>query len=510
MKLQTKLTLLFSCLLLVTAGAIILGLHFVSDVAARNTAESTLKKVVATYAGTAGDENDQHRGGKSRNYDDGVYLQVYSSDGKELLTGTDVFGIAGLMPALVQENTQGEVFRIDTEEAGVYCYFLWRTADTEARGHSGKTGGQKESRSAVSDEEESAKGQDPDKDGYDMKNGGKQEPSADDSQDDEENISDGMWVIGVLPVDSMENVMDSFVNLAWIGLLVIVVFASIGGWVIAGRSLRPLRRITDSARDISDGYDLSRRIELPSAKDEVHELADTFNDMMGRLELSFEAERQFSSDASHELRTPAAVILAECEMAEKMPEDAEAAQESIAEIHKQTIKMSEIISKLLSYTRLEQGTQRIDKEALDLSELVTEVCEEQGNVMAGNIQIICSNESGVMVNGDAALLISLLQNLLSNAVKYGKDGGHVYVRAYRSQNKACVSVRDDGIGISKEDLGRIWNRFYQADRSRSDEKRGIGLGLSLVQQIARLHGGSVSVSSKLGEGSEFIFSMPAL
>ena len=137
-----------------------------------------------------------------------------------------------------------------------------------------------------------------------------------------------------------------------------------------------------------------------------------------------------------------------------------------------------------------------------------DVCEEQRTVAARNIRIECETSHDVLVNGDVALLISLVQNLVTNAVKYGKDGGHVWVKVYSEGSKACVSVRDDGIGIGEEDLACIWNRFYQADRSRSDESRGIGLGLSLAQQIARLHGGRITASSRPGEGSEFIFSMP--
>ncbi|MDO5134086.1 MAG: HAMP domain-containing sensor histidine kinase [Eubacteriales bacterium] len=345
----------------------------------------------------------------------------------------------------------------------------------------------------------------------------------------------GVWIVGVLPEDSMENVMASVEKLAWIGLPLIVLLAALGGWAVTGRSLRPLQKITESAREISDGHDLSRRIALSPGRDEVHELADTFNDMMGRLERSFEAEQQFTSDASHELRTPTAVILAECEMAEKIPEDAGAAQESIREIHRQAKKMSELIGKLLSYTRLEQGTRRIEREEIDLSELVEDVCEEQRTVAGRGITIESEIEPGVAVNGDAALLISLVQNLVTNAVKYGKENGHVFVRVFREKRdtamlsdnetdrkrgqdtrmnraqkiNACVLVRDDGIGIRKEDLERIWNRFYQADRSRSDEARGVGLGLSLAQQIARLHGGTITAESTPGEGSSFLFTMPA-
>lgn len=477
MKLQTKLTLWFTILLLLVAGALLLALHMISGSAAEATAKTTLENAVNSYANEIEYEHGRQRDFKGRTYDDGAYLQVYSADGGELLAGTDVFGIGNMMPELLWNNEANQVFHIDTEEAGVFCYILWLEEDPSDRGHTGKGG---------STEQPWSSG----------------EPASDEA------AADGVWVVGILPEDSMENLMSSVVRYACIGLPVVVLLAALGGWAIAGRSLRPLRKITESAREISDGHDLSRRIDIGQGRDEAHELANTFNDMMGRLERSFEAERQFTSDASHELRTPTTVILAECEMAEKTPEDGETVQESVAEIHKQARKMSELIGKLLSYTRLEQGTRKIDRERLDLGELTEDICEEQRTVAVRDISIECEAEPDVYVDGDAALLISLVQNLITNAVKYGKDGGHVYVRAYTEKENACVSVRDDGIGISEKDLDRIWSRFYQADPSRGGEARGVGLGLSLAQQIARLHGGRITASSTLGEGSEFIFSMP--
>ena len=474
MKLRTKLTLWIAGLLLLMAAAMLLALLAVSGSAAEATAESTLVSAVSRCASEL--DKGRARNFSARTYDDGAYLQVYSADGDELLAGADVFGIRFMMPGLLLNNEQEQVFLVAADEANVYCYILRLDEGRDGRGRGGRTDGSYEMDAS---EEMLASGE-----------------------------SDSVWIVGLLPEDSMENVMSSVVRLACIGLPVIVLLAALGGWAIVGKSLRPLQTITDSARDISGGHDLSQRIELEPGKDEVHELADTFNDMMGRLERSFDAERQFTSDASHELRTPTTVILAECEMAEKTPEDAEAVQESVAEIHRQARKMSELIGKLLSYTRLEQGTRKIDQDRLDLSELTEEVCAEQQTVTTRDITIFCETPSKVFVDGDAALLISLVQNLVTNAVKYGKDCGHVWVRVYEDGPNACVSVRDDGIGISQEDLDRIWNRFYQADRSRSDEKRGIGLGLSLAQQIARLHGGAITVSSTLGEGSDFVFTMP--
>ena len=536
MKLQTKLTLWITGLLLLMTAALTAALFLISDTAEQATARSTLESAVSSCAAELLTGRGRGlRGYIGRTYDNGAYLQVYSGDGSTLEAGTDIFGIQSMMPDLLQNNEQEQVFRVTTAEANIYCYFLRLSGVKNERGRGGKTGtggrtdrgklngrgetmfsGEQESLgdAGPSDEidgsgETDLSGETDGSAGFDGSTGSDTRAGSGTSVNSDGTAgTDDIWIVGLLPEDSMANVTTSVVRLTCAGLAVIVFLAALGSCVIIGRSLRPLRRITESAREITDGSDLSRRIQLSPGRDEVHELADTFNDMMGRLERSFDAERQFTSDASHELRTPVTVILAECEMAEKMPEDTEAVQESVTEIHKQARKMSELIGKLLAYTRLEQGTRRIDREELDLSGLVEDVCEEQRTVAARNIKIECEASPDVLVNGDVALLISLVQNLVTNAVKYGKDGGHVWVKVYSEGSKACVSVRDDGIGIGEEDLVCIWNRFYQADRSRSDESRGIGLGLSLAQQIARLHGGRITASSRPGEGSEFIFSMP--
>ena len=536
MKLQTKLTLWITGLLLLMTAALTAALFLISDTAAQATARSTLESAVSSCAAELLTGRGRGlRGYIGRTYDNGAYLQVYSGDGSTLEAGTDIFSIQSMMPDLLQNNEQEQVFRVTTAEANVYCYFLRLSGVKNERGRGGKTGtggrtdrgklngrgetmfsGEQESvgETGTSDEidgsgETDLSGETDVSAGFDGSTGSDTRAGSGTSVNSDGTAgTDDIWIVGLLPEDSMANVTTSVVRLTCAGLAVIVFLAALGSCVIIGRSLRPLRRITESAREITDGSDLSRRIQLSPGRDEVHELADTFNDMMGRLERSFDAERRFTSDASHELRTPVTVILAECEMAEKMPEDTEAVQESVTEIHKQARKMSELIGKLLAYTRLEQGTRRIDREELDLSGLVEDVCEEQRTVAARNIKIECEASPDVLVNGDVALLISLVQNLVTNAVKYGKDGGHVWVKVYSEGSKACVSVRDDGIGIGEEDLACIWNRFYQADRSRSDESRGIGLGLSLAQQIARLHGGRITASSRPGEGSEFIFSMP--
>ena len=222
-----------------------------------------------------------------------------------------------------------------------------------------------------------------------------------------------------------------------------------------------------------------------------------------RLERSFEAERQFTSDASHELRTPVAVILAGLDHGQPTEEDY---RQSVDVIRRQGQQMSRLIGQLLHITRLEQGTQKLQLETADLSQLVEVLCEEQAHLAPEGTTLAVHTQPDLLVNGDVTRLSRLLTNLISNAYRYGKPNGHVWVDLRREGQWAVLSVRDDGSGIAPEDRERIFQRFYQVDAARG--KDGSGLGLSMVQQAARLHGGSVTVDSRIGEGSTFIVRLP--
>ena len=225
-----------------------------------------------------------------------------------------------------------------------------------------------------------------------------------------------------------------------------------------------------------------------------------------RLERSFETERQFTSDASHELRTPVAVILAECDSLDHGQPTEEDYRQSVDVIRRQGQQMSRLIGQLLHITRLEQGTQKLQLETADLSQLVEVLCEEQAHLAPEGITLAVHTQPDLLVNGDVTRLSRLLTNLISNAYRYGKPNGHVWVDLRREGQWAVLSVRDDGSGIAPEDRERIFQRFYQVDAARG--KDGSGLGLFMVQQAARLHGGSVTVDSRIGEGSTFIVRLP--
>ena len=228
--------------------------------------------------------------------------------------------------------------------------------------------------------------------------------------------------------------------------------------------------------------------------------------MFARLERSFEAEKQFTSDASHELRTPIAVILAQCGET-RHATTPEQYQEAITVIDRQARKMSALVAQLLQMTRLEQGTHPASMEEADLSELVTVLCEEQPELSRG-ITIQTDVQPEVHACFDVTLMSRLLQNLLNNAIRYGRDNGHIWVTLRALEDQILLSVRDDGVGIPEDRLEKIFQRFYQVDPSRSGSA-GTGLGLTMVRQIAALHGGEITVESREGAGSCFTLRFPA-
>ena len=319
----------------------------------------------------------------------------------------------------------------------------------------------------------------------------------------------GLWVRGVISADAAAGPGRVILPLTWSLLPVLLVLSVIGGYFIASRALRPVRQLTATANAISDGQDLKARIGLPhtSGSDEIYQLSASFDNMFDRLERSFEAEQRFTSDASHELRTPTTVILAACEDARKNAQTPADYQAALDVIDRQAHKMSALIRSMLEITRLDQGTQKVNWEYADLSDLVTVICDEQAMVARRGIRISCAAEPGIFIDMDVFLISRVVQNLLDNAFKFGVDGGWIHVALRRTAAGAELTVQDNGIGISQENLDKIWQRFYQADPSRQ-ENAGLGLGLSMVQQIVTLHGGAVAVTSAPGHGTTFTVTLP--
>lgn len=317
----------------------------------------------------------------------------------------------------------------------------------------------------------------------------------------------GLWIRGVVLTDSHVGITNTILRLTVIILPLILLVTFLGALWISTRTFRPIEKIVATANSINDADDLTDRINLKHGPKEMKELAGAFDRMFERLEKLFEAERQFTSDASHELRTPTAIILAECDRAKRKERTVEEYRETIDHIDDQGKKMSLLIDELLGITRLQQGTERYPLSRGNLSEFIAMTAEEFVPADDRGIRMETETEKGLECNFNASLISRAVFNLLQNAYKYGKENGYVRLTLERDGSDAVIRVRDNGIGIAEEDLDKIWQRFWQADSSRGIEG-GNGLGLAMVKEIADVHGGSVAVQSVPGEGSVFELRLP--
>ncbi|MCD8011459.1 MAG: HAMP domain-containing histidine kinase [Lachnospiraceae bacterium] len=318
---------------------------------------------------------------------------------------------------------------------------------------------------------------------------------------------EGLWLRGVVSETQGEVQLSSISRISLILLPSLVLIAILGGILIARRTLRPIDQISDTAARIRQGDDLKQRIELGEGGDELHRLADQFNEMFARLDDSFQAQQQFVSDASHELRTPVSVILAQCELTLEQERTTPEYVESLRVIQRQGRRMNRLVSDMLDYCRLELQPERYGKEEFDLTELTEDICTDMALIREKDITLTWELAPAVRVCGNRMLLSRLLTNLLSNAYRYGSPGGHTKVRLTAEEEHICLSVQDDGIGIAPEEQEHIFRRFYQVDASRGGA--GSGLGLAMVQGIAHFHGGVVRVESTPGQGSTFTLEMPS-
>ena len=299
--------------------------------------------------------------------------------------------------------------------------------------------------------------------------------------------------------------LNNLVSILWFLVPGYMVIAAWGSYILAKRALRPIHQITQTAQSIK-GSDWSKRIEGIHSVDEVGELADTFNRMLDELEVSFQRERQFTSDASHELRTPMTVIRVCTDDALQTGEQ-DIIQENLLMIRKENAKMTRMISQLLLLSRGYEGRQHFEPEDILLFDMAESVIEEfAGEAKEKSIEIHNVIPQQTFIYADQSLFTQLLMNLIGNAVKYGKEGGNIWIGVRYDEASAKVYIRDDGMGISREDKEHIFERFYRADKAR--DRSGSGLGLSIVKWIVEMHGGQIFVESRLGEGTVFYVALP--
>jgi heavy metal sensor kinase len=295
-----------------------------------------------------------------------------------------------------------------------------------------------------------------------------------------------------------------------VSLPVTLAVALSGGWFLAGRALRPVEAITLAARRIAAG-DLTQRLTVPSAPDEIGRLATTFNDMIARLEASFRQVRQFSADASHELRTPLTVMKGEAELALRRARSAEDYKLVLESGLEEIDRMTQIVDELLFLSRADLGEVTIESLPVKLDALVEDV-ERQAIVLGRElgVEVTVGTVEPAVVQGDELRLRELLLNLVDNAVKYSHPGGKVEIMLICQRATVRLSVADQGIGIPSEDQARIFDRFYRSNAARAHAPKGTGLGLSICKWIVEAHHGRIEVQSKVGEGSKFTVILPRM
>jgi len=306
-----------------------------------------------------------------------------------------------------------------------------------------------------------------------------------------------------------ERALDALRVYSFWALLALFFLSLIVGWIVSGRLLRPLGEISNSVREIQ-ASDLKQRIDLGGPNDELRQLADTFDDMLGRLDEAFEGQRQFIHEASHELRNPLAVIRTNLEVTLADPDaSAEELRHAAEVVERSSERMARLVDDLLVYAR--KGTLSLERDPVDVALLINEAAEEfTAPAMAAGVHLVHQAAGGLWVVGDRLALRQALGNLLANAIRYSPEGTTVRLRCGLEGPWVWLAVEDQGPGIDLVDQDRVFQRFWRGDSREGRQQGRSGLGLTIVRQIAEAHGGEVKLVSQVDHGSAFALWLPAL
>jgi two-component system, OmpR family, sensor kinase len=315
-----------------------------------------------------------------------------------------------------------------------------------------------------------------------------------------------MIMVGCSITPELYQLQNTALALTGVGAIILF-FGLAGGWWISSRAIRPVENISATAVKISAG-DLSQRINTAETESELGQLATVLNSTFARLEAAFAQQKQFASDAAHELRTPVSVILTQTQTALNRERDAADYKQTVEACQRAAQRMRKLITALLELARLDAGQEQMKRSRFDFSKTVGD-CIELIRPLADERGVKISTELAPLeIEGDSERLGLVVTNLLTNAVQYNHDGGEVKVGAKQENGMAILNVSDTGQGIPAEDLPRVFERFFRADKSRSSGNAGLGLAIS--KAIVAAHGGSIDVSSEENVGTTFTVHLPAL
>ena len=310
------------------------------------------------------------------------------------------------------------------------------------------------------------------------------------------------------PLDTIDAELAVVRRAIFIALPLILALAGLGGYWLATRSLRPLGWMAEQARNIT-GSNLETRIKINNAAEELAVLVTSFNELLSRLDQSFETMRRFVADASHELRTPIAVIRGEADVALTQERTAAEYRESLGIILDEARRLSRLVDDLLNLARADAGHVQLQTHDFYLNELLGDCCRSvQGLANARGLKLECVPGNDLQFSGDEQLLRRLVINLLDNALRYTPSGGKVTAALDAGSASVQLRISDTGIGIAPDDATRVFERFYRAGEARSRQNGGVGLGLAIVHWIAESHRGTVECASHPGQGSTFTVTLP--
>jgi len=321
------------------------------------------------------------------------------------------------------------------------------------------------------------------------------------------------WVQVVQNLDPVDETLEKLLTQMAIGVPLALALAGVGGLFLASRALQPIARITRTAQSIS-GSDLNRRIHYQGPADELGRLAQTFDEMLDRLQAAFERERRFTGDAAHELRTPLAALKGRIGVTLSQPRQVPEYTATLQEMEGQVDRLIHLSNDLLFIARLDQGQRPLQLEPIDLHDFLSAVVEQVSPLAeAKQIELNETIPDDLTIRGDIDLLIRLFLNLLDNAIKYTPEGGQVIVAAQLENKQVGIAITDTGPGISSEHLPHLFERFYRVEGDRARRRRGsgqsgAGLGLAIAYEIARVHGGQLTVESRSNQGAAFMVHLP--
>jgi heavy metal sensor kinase len=306
----------------------------------------------------------------------------------------------------------------------------------------------------------------------------------------------------------IQHVLRRFLVSLLVGLVVVLAMAIWGGFLVIKWALAPVKKITASAEEITSHH-LDKRLPIVETGDEIANLSKTLNQMICRLDESFQSVTRFTADASHELRTPLTIIRGELETSLLDESLSEKVRETIYSLIEETENLSKIVQCLLSLSRLDSGSAQMERVRLNLADLVSTITDQMIPLADEKRVVLTAKAQGrVEVEGDRVRLRQVVVNLLDNAIKYTPEGGRVTVGVNVSDRQAQLEISDTGPGIPASDLPHVFERFFRADPGRFGTIEGAGLGLSIVQSICAAHGGLVKAENHASGGCRFVVQLP--